>query len=428
MLDNISRLYEISKKDHRRIIGLMSGTSLDGLDIALCKITGSGLSTQLIVQAFTTVSYSENMVANIQKVFSKQQVHLEALAILNEEVGIFHGQAVREQLLKWNIDVKDIDLVASHGQTIFHAPASFHKQVNRPNASLQIGDGDHVARESGIITIADFRQRHLAAGGEGAPLVTYGDHLLFASKGKTRILINIGGIANLTFMPKTANLNQVISTDVGPGNTLMDAYVREHFSPMRYDKNSSFAKKGKVNTSMLNALLSHDFLHLHMPKTTGPEAFDLKFVDTCITAYVKDNVDLKSDIEKTGSYHFDVLATLNMFTAKCIAMHVLECLKNIDKNVDINDIEVYLSGGGVHNPLLLQNIASLLPNIQIQSTEALGVSPDAKEAALFALLANECIAQNTSHQNVSSSNTPNQNIVAQTNVPQTSMGKICFPV
>ncbi|MCK7557112.1 anhydro-N-acetylmuramic acid kinase [Chitinophaga sedimenti] len=185
MNKQIAQLYHIAGKSERFIIGLMSGTSVDGLDVALCRFVGTGMDTQTELLDFETVSYGEDYKNEIASVFSKKQVDLEKLTLLNGWVAQQHAAIILQCLRKWNRQPAEIDLVASHGQTIFHAPKSLHKQAKFGNATLQIGDGDHMAGSTGIITLSDFRQKHIAAGGEGAPLAAYGDYLIFSKKMKT---------------------------------------------------------------------------------------------------------------------------------------------------------------------------------------------------------------------------------------------------
>ena len=224
MNSSISRLYEMAKRPERLVIGLMSGTSVDGLDVALCRFSGTGMDTDITLLEFETVPYGEDYKKEIASVFSKRSVDLEKVCLLNGWVAQQHAKMVLYCLEKWRKHAADIDLIASHGQTIFHAPSSLHQHAKFGNANLQIGDGDHMAVETGIITISDFRQKHVAAGGEGAPLAAYGDFLIFSGKGEQRIMLNIGGIANFTFLPGSLHADEVFCSDTGPGNTLMHLY------------------------------------------------------------------------------------------------------------------------------------------------------------------------------------------------------------
>ncbi|MBC3541020.1 anhydro-N-acetylmuramic acid kinase [Rufibacter sediminis] len=373
MNTNLRRLLEIAEKDKRTIIGLMSGTSLDGLDVALCEMTGHGTQTQLVLRQFDTMPYDAAFKEQVKAIFSKREVDLEKVCLMNAYIGTYHAELINACLEKWGVSAQEVDVIASHGQTIYHAPASQHKLNGMPNATLQIGDGDHIAVKTGIITLSDFRQKHIAAGGEGAPLAVYGDYLLFSEKGQNRIMLNIGGIANFTFLPGDLDTTRIFSTDVGPGNTLMDAYVQLKFPGKFYDAESEIASRGKYDAALLTALLDHPFFGLGFPKTTGPELFNLAYMEQAQEASNTSHLSAQ-----------DVLATLNRFSATAIC-------EAITRSTQENSFEIFLSGGGMHNPLLLQNMRELLGDTVIRNTAELGVSPDAKEAVLFATLANECL-------------------------------------
>ena len=375
MHQNIQNLVKVATKPERMIIGLMSGTSMDGLDIALCSITGAGRDTKFELKAFTTIDYNNDFKEKILSVFSKEMVSLETLCLLNAWVGRQHGKMVLDALASWKIAPEGVDMIASHGQTIYHAPKSLHPNSEYDPATLQIGDGDHIAVTTGILTLSDFRQKHIAAGGEGAPLAVYGDYLLCSHPTQNRLLLNMGGIANFTYLAAACNLDQVFSTDTGTGNTLMDAYTRTHFAPMAYDKDGSIAAAGNINTALLSELKAHSFFSLVLPKTIGPELFNLEFLSKAQIA--SHTVDLSPQ---------DVMATLNRFSAETIA----DCINSsIPAGTTFN---MYSSGGGMHNPVLMGHLKSLLPNAILYSSQQIGINPDAKEAILFALLANEAVA------------------------------------
>ena len=236
MNKNLAELHKIGSKSERTIIGLMSGTSVDGLDVALCRFSATGMKTNIELLHFETVSYGEDYKAEIGAVFSKKKVDLEKVCLLNSWVALQHAGIILHCLEKWNIRRTEVDIIASHGQTIFHAPKALHGYSKFENATLQIGDGDHLAVHTGIITISDFRQKHIAAGGEGAPLAAYGDFLIFSKKGENRIMLNVGGIANFTFLPGNLMADEVFCTDTGPGNTLMDAYVQTKYPGKYFDE------------------------------------------------------------------------------------------------------------------------------------------------------------------------------------------------
>lgn len=395
----MQQLTAIAQKKQRRIIGLMSGTSVDGLDIAYCTISGEGNDTAIELTAFETIAYDPDFKAEIKSVFSKKEVDFEKLCLLNPWVAQQQAAMINTFLQKNKIKKEEVDLIASHGQTVYHAPKALHQQQKFSNATLQIGDGDHMAVETGIITISDFRQKHIAAGGEGAPLAVYGDYFIFSKKGEDRIMLNMGGIANFTFLPGSMDANKIFSTDTGTGNTLMDALMQQHFPGKYFDEDAAVAKKGTINASLLKALKDHSFFQQSFPKTTGPELFNLQYLQTA-----------KERSDTTDLNVYDTMATLNAFSAQTIAEAII---KTMPQN---NNFHLYASGGGMHNPLLMEQIKQLLPTIPIHLTSELGINPDAKEAVLFAILANECIAGG----NVQFSS-------ELKGIPSVTMGKISFP-
>src|SRR6188768_3800751 len=284
MNPNIEKLYKIASKKERLIIGLMSGTSFDGLDVALCKIKGSGHETEVELVQFETSHYQNEFKEELKTIFSRRDADLEKVCLLNEWVAIQHATIINECLQKWGYSKNDVDLIASHGQTIYHAPKFLHGREKFPNATLQIGDGDHIAVNTGIITISDFRQKHIAAGGEGAPLAVYGDYFLFSKKGENRIMLNIGGIANFTFLPGDLDAAKVFCTDTGTGNTLMDAFIQANMPGLYYDQHAAIASRGRINEPLLKALRSNDFFERDFPKTTGPELFNLNYLEQAKSA------------------------------------------------------------------------------------------------------------------------------------------------
>jgi anhydro-N-acetylmuramic acid kinase len=398
MNNSIQKLYSIANKSERLIIGLMSGTSMDGLDIALCACKNSGSDTEIELLNFVTIPYQDEFRKDVKSIFSRKDADLEKVCILNELIGLTHADLILKALKIWDISPTVVDVIASHGQTIFHAPKSLHQLENYPNATLQIGDGDHIAVKTGIITITDFRQKHLAAGGEGAPLAVYGDYLIFSKQGEDRIMLNIGGISNFTYLPGNMDASKVFSTDVGPGNTLMDQYMQENYDGLFYDKDASIAKSGKLSNELLQVLMADEFFGLSFPKTTGPELFSLN--------YLKKAQELSATINLSKA---DVLNTLCHFTAYVIA-------NSIKSTAGSSALpKIFLSGGGMHNPLLVEVLKTQLPNLVFSTTEELSINPDAKEAVLFALLANETLAGNPI------------NFGDREGVPSVCMGKICLP-
>lgn len=397
MNQQIQQLYTIAQKPERRIVGLMSGTSLDGLDIALCRIAGSGPVTTVVLEQFATIPYTDAFKEDVRAIFAKRDIDFEQLCLLNPYIGRLHGQMILDCLNNWRIDPADVDIVASHGQTVYHAPKSQHRRDKFPNATLQIGDGDHIAATTGIITVSDFRQKHIALGGEGAPLAVYGDYFMFSKIGENRLLLNMGGIANFTYLPADGDASQVFTTDTGPGNTLLDAYARQLLNKA-YDEDGQLAASGQVSDDLLQALKINPFFDAPFPKTTGPEVFNVAYV-----------MDAQVRSQTTHLAAADLMATLVQFSADTIATAIGRVTQAG------HQYAVYMSGGGMHNPVLTRAIRQLLPRFTFASTNELGINGDAKEAVLFAVLANESLAGGTT------------SFGNRQGVPTVSMGKISFP-
>ncbi len=366
MNPQIEKLYRIAQKPSRLILGLMSGTSLDGLDLALCRFSGQGLSTKCEVLHFDSVPFQADFKDSIRAVFAKENIHFPSLSTLHAQIARTHAEIIVAVLQKWGIKPSEVDLLASHGQTVMHRPDRTGKF---PHSTLQIGDGDHLAHLTGIITVSDFRQKHIAAGGEGAPLAMFGDYFLFTKAGEDRILLNVGGIGNFTYLPANQDPKGILVTDTGPGNTLIDAWVRRHFPNLSYDEDAKIARSGRVHAGLLSDLLASSFFKEAFPKSTGPETFHAAMVDAIVP----------KELSPT-----DVIATLTRFTAESIAL----AIRNYTK---LTQGHVYASGGGARNPLLMEHLRELLPGFSMADSRELGIHSAAKEAVLFALLANETL-------------------------------------
>lgn len=362
-MQKFEQLYQVSQKSDRTIIGLMSGTSCDGLDVGIFRFSGFGRDTRFETIYFETVPMPLALKKDILSVLGVRQVDLQQLTILNEAFGLFTAQSVNEVLKKANLSANNIDCIASHGQTVFHAPRSLHLQDAYPNATLQIGDGDHIAKHTGILTFSDFRQKHIAFGGEGAPLAPYADFALFSSPHEGRVLLNIGGISNLTTLDKAS---RPIASDVGPGNTILNAIARKYFQK-EFDQGGAIAQQGRVVDSVLNTIMDEPFFQAKMPKSTGQEIFNLNWF---LSFFGEAEVQPE-----------DLMATAAQLTVRCIADAI--------ELSGMNNGAVYVSGGGIHNNYLIDGLRSALPGWKIQAFASLGISSDAKEALVFAYLANE---------------------------------------
>jgi anhydro-N-acetylmuramic acid kinase len=362
----LEKLYRIAQQPSRVILGLMSGTSMDGLDMALCRFTGQGPLTKCELLHFDSVSLDESFKTSIRAVFAQENIHFPSLSTLNAQIARTHAKIILQTLEAWQVKPEEVDLIASHGQTVMHRPDRTGKL---PHSTLQIGDGDHLAHVTGIITLSDFRQKHIAAGGEGAPLAMFGDYFLFTQAGEDRILLNIGGIGNFTYLPADQDSAKILVSDTGPGNTLLDAYIRQHFAGMNFDKDAQIARSGTIHAGFLQHLLSLPFFEEAFPKSTGPEYFNLERIKELAPA----------DLNPA-----DFLATLTRFTAESIALAIQHYTR-------LHQAHIYVSGGGARNPLMMEHLKNLMPGFTIQDSAVLGIESAAKEAVLFGLLANETL-------------------------------------
>ena len=365
--------YNLLQKDKKSVIGLMSGTSADGVDVALVEITGSDLNTEIELKTFETIPYKPEIRARIFDLFSVETARVDEICEMNFVLGRIFAQSTLEVLEKVGIAPTQVDLIGSHGQTIHHMPSA-----STP-ATLQIGEPAVIAHETGIPTIADFRVADIAAGGEGAPLIAYPDYLLFHNPIQTIGLLNIGGIANLTVLPAARGIEAVHASDTGPGNMILDACVAKMTNgEKQYDENGNLARKGTVCKPLLDKWLAHPFLELTPPKTTGREMFGTTFADNCW-----------QQIQTPGISEFDGLATLTAFTVESISRYYTLFVAG-NSPLDI----LYVSGGGAQNPLMMEGLAEKFHPIPVVDIAEKGISGDAKEAIGFAILANEAVYGN----------------------------------
>jgi anhydro-N-acetylmuramic acid kinase len=337
-------------------IGVMSGTSLDGVDVAIVHINNHS-HCQLINA--NTFSFEPSLRNKLAQLISDPQCCLSTLGRLNIELGLFIAGCINSLLLANTISATEINAIGSHGQTIFHDPDS------ELPFSMQIGDPNIIAQQTGITTIADFRQRDMSVGGQGAPLVPAFHHAQFKSDSHDTVVINIGGISNLTLLPAD-DTHPVIGFDTGPGNALMDSWIFKHHN-MHYDKNGEWAKLGNVHAELLTSLLDEDYFMKNIPKSTGRELFNLRWLEKYIE-------QLPSNIEAE-----DVQATLLMLTATSIANAVTTHCPQATS--------LFICGGGAQNIALMDTLSLLLPNNTISTTQKLGLHPDWVEACAFAWLA-----------------------------------------
>lgn len=340
-------------------IGLMSGTSIDGIDAVAISIENNSIN----VLGTHSLDWPTTIKTRLFRLAQGKHESINEYGKLHIQCGKIFGIATRQLLEKYNWQPSDFAAIGSHGQTIRHRPNRNH------SFSLQIGDPSTIAETTGITTIADFRSRDMAAGGQGAPLVPAFHQFLFQNPFIHRVICNIGGIANITVLP--ANNGEVIGFDTGPGNTLLDNWIQKvHHKP--YDIDGTYSSAGNVSNELLSQLKKDQYFSQPHPKSTGPEYFNLGW----LTHYVRET-NLKKD---------DLAATLAQLTCETIADAI--------KQTAPHTSEVYLCGGGAHNPTITEGLSKQLPHTNILSTEKLNLAPDWVEATCFAWLAHQTLQHN----------------------------------
>jgi anhydro-N-acetylmuramic acid kinase len=349
----------------------MSGTSLDGIDVAIVDIPKKGTPNTV---AFHHVPYSKQVREALLGV-SNTTTHTADVARLSFLLGELYADAILATCRRKKVALESVDLCGMHGQTIFHEGTPVEFLGRKIASTMQIGDASVVAERTGLTVISNFRERDMAAGGKGAPLVPFVDYLLFRDALQGRVALNIGGIANISILPPRAKPSQVIAFDTGPGNMAIDALVtRMSKGRETYDRGGAIARSGKVDRELLAALLQNPYFELAAPKTAGREQFGAAFVERLLA---------------TGSPIRDLVATATEFTAESIARAI--------RSTSLPGYTVVAAGGGVHNRWLMGRIGALLPGWKITSSAAFGVNPDAKEAVAFAILAYETFRKRPSN-------------------------------
>ena len=343
-------------------IGLMSGTSLDGVDSALVRITGQGENTQVELVGFLSMPMPVHMQKSILKVCDIEQSSVEQVCQLNFDLGYLFAEAAKQVCIEGNIPISDVDFIASHGQTIHHKKGS----------TLQIGESSVIAEQTNCLVISNFREMDIAAGGEGAPLVPYADYILYGEKGKSVAFNNIGGISNVTVLTGDNKKENVFAFDTGPGNMCINAACKMLFNK-EYDEDGQYALKGKVIEQLLLELLDNPYFDREPPKSTGRELFGELYIKNIIAKYPQCN-------------KYDIINTLTRFTAKSLA----DSYKNFILGRCKLD-KIVITGGGAYNKALVEMIGEEIPEIDVVTFEQIGFSSDAKEAILFAVLGNEAL-------------------------------------
>lgn len=353
-------------------VGLMSGTSLDGTDAALVEITGVGETTQVKLRRFASYPFSLALKNKIKAALAVATSNVALICSLNFQLGAVFGEAVVKLCAEAGVDLHEVTFVASHGQTIYHLPRP--DQPDLVPSTLQIGDPAMIAERAQTAVISNFRERDMAVGGQGAPIVPYSEYIMYRRVDRTRILQNIGGIGNATVIPAGGQLNDVVAFDTGPGNMIIDEMCRRFYHE-EFDRDGAHGAAGTVNQKVLQALLQHPYFARPFPKTTGREDFGSEYVDHILQTY-----QLQPD---------DWLATVTALTAQSIAQAVQQFASA--------QTELIIGGGGSYNPTLVKMIQAALPKVVVGVQEDYGYSSDAKEAVAMVVLGNQTWHQQPSN-------------------------------
>ena len=364
------------------VLGMMSGTSADGIDVALARISGSPPNLNAKLLGHSSVKFPEALRKEILRVAEQQPISAGELSQLNFRFGELFADAALAACRKFRVSPKRISLIGSHGQTIFHQGRAIPFFGSPTASTLQIGEASVIAARTGITTVGDFRPADITLGGQGAPLVPYADYLLYRHAKLGRVSLNLGGIANITVLPRGCKPQQVLAFDTGPANMLIDALV-SHFTRgrVRFDKNAQLAEQGRGNPALLDELLRDPYLKVPPPKSTGREYYG--------HAYVKRILALG---RRHRAKPNDLIRAATIFTA----LSVVDALNRfVLPKTKVQQLIV--SGGGARNPLILAQLSAALPDIEVLPSSRLGIPEDAKEAFAFALLAYETFHQRPSN-------------------------------
>lgn len=380
-------------KSKKLAVGLMSGTSIDGIDAALVELEGFGFSTQVKLIHFVTVPYTLEEKEQILRLCHNSTATVDQICEMNVVLGKRFAEVALETIIAAGYMPQDIDFISSHGQTIYHLPDR--------QATLQIGDLAHLAQATGCLTVGDYRPSDMAAGGQGAPLVPYVDYLLFRKEDQGRILLNIGGMSNLTVLPAGCTEEEVIAFDTGPGNVLIDGFVQKGTAGQQsFDQHGDIAARGKVDSAWLNLMLARDTnLTQKPPKSTGREYYSLNLVEQLWLEGIGGGLSFE-----------DMMATITQYTVESI-------IRNIQLYIEphYHIEEILVGGGGVHNKGIMKGLEQGLKQ-RVLVMDAIGFSSDAKEAIAFAILGNEFLHGQTN------------NLPAATGASKkVSMGKLALP-
>ena len=360
---------DLRDKNPRLVVGLMSGTSCDGVDVAFVEIGRTDEKVEFSLRHFAEFPFEHALRSRLLALAEIETSRIDQLCITNFELARFYTKVIKAAAAEASISLDTIDLIGSHGQTIHHLPEY--------GATLQIGEPSIMAEAFGVPVVADFRPMDMAAGGQGAPLVPYVDYLLLRDEQNGRAIQNIGGIGNVTWLPPGCSPNQVIAFDTGPGNMLLDALMaRLTNGEKSFDDSGDFAARGEVCRDLLSQLLSHPYFESPPPKSTGRELFGNHFVES-----------LLQKSETLALNHQDIMATATAFTVESIRLSYTRFLL---PNGPVD--ELIVSGGGVKNQTIMRGLHSAFEGLcRVTTSDEFGLPSSAREAISFAILANETI-------------------------------------
>ena len=365
-------------KEVRRVVGMMSGTSVDGVDAALVEISGTDSEPKVKLLAFENKPYPPQVREKIFSLFTPANATVDKVGYMNFLLGEIYAKSALSVIEKAGMKPEEIDVIGSHGQTIWHAPIPESPDGIPVAYTVQIGEGSVIAERTGILTVSDFRVADMAAGGQGAPLVPFSEYLLYRREKETILLQNIGGIGNMTVMPAGAKPRDVFAFDTGPGNMIIDAVISAVTGGEKtYDAGGETAAKGRVCNALLDILKEEPYYRQPLPKTTGREHFGVQYTEKILSWWKENPIPVE-----------DLLATVTDLTAYSIAdayeRYVLPKYRAS---------EIIVGGGGSYNATLLRFMKERFAphGVAVRTQEELGLSSDAKEAVAFALMADCCM-------------------------------------
>ncbi|WP_026653113.1 anhydro-N-acetylmuramic acid kinase [Butyrivibrio proteoclasticus] len=353
-------------------IGIMSGTSMDGIDVALVDMGAECVKAELV--AFETYPYAPEVRSRLLELAKGDNAGVKELCLMQELLGKLYAKACLDLCKKAKVKPSNIDFVGCHGQTLWHQPEVIEYLGENVRGSLQLGDPSFINEAFSCPVVSDFRLRDMAAGGQGAPIVPYTEFLLYRGN-EAVALLNIGGIANITILPAGCRLEDVLAFDVGPGNVLIDKMISFYTqAKFPYDRGGKIALSGTCNEALLRFIIGRDeYLEKRPPKSTGREHYNWDYLKE-IYAFCNDN-----NIDEV-----DAIATVTRFTAECVK-------QGIEDFAPCMPGKLIVSGGGSHNEAIMGHLKALLPECQVMTATEAGINPDAKEAVAMAILAGEAL-------------------------------------